>query len=665
MTLTASIGSISYAAGVWTWSYDGTDDLPTTSVIITATDDDGGSTVATFDLTVNNVAPTVSVDNTAVTINEGQTATNSGTYADVPADTVTLTASIGTINYAAGAWTWSYDGADDLPTTSVIITAMDDDGGSTAITFDLTVSNIAPVVATDSSSVVIDEGQTATNSGTYSDVPADSVTLTASIGAIIYAGGTWSWSYDSTDDLSTTSIVITATDDDGASTVATFDLTVNNIAPLLTTNAASVTVNEGQTATNSGTYSDVVGDTVTLTASLGTLSYAGGTWTWSYNSTDDLPTTNVVITATDEDGGSSTTTFAFTVNNVAPTANAGGPYVTFDDTPITLTGTGSDPAGVADPLSYAWDLNNDGIFETVGQNATFDPQALGLTGSQSRTVTLRVTDGDGGVTTSSTTVDIIGVGTALIGSTLHIVGSEANDIVIITQTGSNIVVLATFNNDNPVYYAAASITDIQVRVRGGHDIVATTSNVTKTMTIDGGSGNDLLTGGGGRNIIYGGAGNDILYGADGDDILFGGDGNDTLFGGSGNDILVGGSGSDILDGGTGRDILIGSQGEDLLYGGGGEDILIGGYTAHDANIAALDAIMGIWGSSATFNARVAALSASGGLLQAGTTVFDDDKIDLIVGGADRDLIFGDTYLWDGAIDLITLQAAQDVLIAVN
>ena len=46
---------------------------------------------------VNNAAPAVTVSNTAVTINEGQTATNSGTYGDVPADTVTLSANIGTL----------------------------------------------------------------------------------------------------------------------------------------------------------------------------------------------------------------------------------------------------------------------------------------------------------------------------------------------------------------------------------------------------------------------------------------------------------------------------------------------------------------------------------------------------------------------------------------
>ena len=37
----------------------------------------------------------------------------------------------------------------------------------------------------------------------------------------------------------------------------------------------------------------------------------------------------------------------------------------------------------------------------------------------------------------------------------------------------------------------------------------------------------------------------------------------------------------------------------------------------------------------------------------------------IIGNAGRDLIFGDTNPWDGAVDQISLQSLQDVLVAVN
>ncbi len=270
------------------------------------------------------------------------------------------------------------------------------------------------------------------------------------------------------------------------------------------------------------------------------------------------------------------------------------------------------------------------------------------------------------MTVATSTVQILGQGTLVIGGVLYIVGSNtANDIVIITKCSDTIFVIATFNSSNPLTFSESSITDIQVRTRGGSDIVVTTSNVTKTMTIDGGSGNDMLTGGGGRNLILGGTGHDILYGAAGDDVLLGGAGNDDLFGGSGNDVLVGGNGNDILYGGSGRDVLIGSQNDDRLYGGTDEDVLIGGVTIHDNDVAALDAVMAIWGSASSFSARVAALTGVGGLLEAGVAVFDDDDHDVLVGGAGRDLYFGDNNPSDGVVDTILLQAMQDQLIAVT
>ena len=90
---------------------------------------------------------------------------------------------------------------------------------------------------------------------------------------------------------------------------------------------------------------------------------------------------------------------------------------------------------------------------------------------------------------------------------LHIVGSN-RDIVLITQTGSNIMVMASFNSSNPVSFARRPSTRFRFAPAANSDIVLTTPNVTKTMTIDGGSGNDLLTGGGGRNVIIGGTGHE-------------------------------------------------------------------------------------------------------------------------------------------------------------
>jgi VCBS repeat-containing protein len=77
--------------------------------------------------------------------------------------------------------------------------------------------------------------------------------------------------------------------------------------------------------------------------------------------------------------------------------------------------------------------------------------------------------------------------------------------------------------------------------------------------IDGRGGADDLTGGAGGDVFIGGSGSgaDTLLGSSGNDLLIGGDGNDTLSGGAGNDVLRGGIGNgDAMDGGAGSEDLL-------------------------------------------------------------------------------------------------------------
>ena len=355
-----------------------------------------------------------------------------------------------------------------------------------------------------------------------------------------------------------------------------------------------------------------------------------------------------------------------TVGAPPPTADAGGPYATFADTPIALAGSGGPGT-----LTYAWDLDGDGNFgetgasaergDEVGANPTFDPSGLGGT---EWTVYLQVTDENSLTSeTAAATVDVLAQGALVIDGTLHVVGDgTADDTVTVTVSGTNISV---DSGSGAMLFDSSSVGELSIRTGGGNDVVLVSTDVTVPVTIDGGAGNDLLAGGGGRSVLIGGEGNDLLYGAGGDDVLLGGVGNDLLFGGGGNDVLSGGDGVDIIDGSSGRDVVIGGLGSDVLLGSAGDDILIGGYTTHDDDVAALDEIMAIWSSSASFNDRVTALTTSGGLLQANVDVFNDESLDLLVGGAGRDLIFGDTNPFDGSFDLIAMQLLQDRLIAVN
>ena len=100
-----------------------------------------------------------------------------------------------------------------------------------------------------------------------------------------------------------------------------FDLEVVNLPPQLSVDQAVISVDEGQQATNSGTFSDAsLNDVVTLSASIGTVVDTGnGTWTWTYDTTDGPGESQVVtVTATDSDGGMTTIEFTLDVANVAP-----------------------------------------------------------------------------------------------------------------------------------------------------------------------------------------------------------------------------------------------------------------------------------------------------------------------------------------------------------
>lgn len=76
----------------------------------------------------------------------------------------------------------------------------------------------------------------------------------------------------------------------------------------------------------------------------------------------DGPATPTIAACEDAAGGTATATATVTVNNVPPTANAGGPYFVDEGASITLSGSATDPAP-ADTFTWAWNL--DGTASTI------------------------------------------------------------------------------------------------------------------------------------------------------------------------------------------------------------------------------------------------------------------------------------------------------------
>src|ERR671935_614164 len=144
----------------------------------------------------------------------------------------------------------------------------------------------------------------------------------------------------------------------------------SNSAPTVAADNASRTVNEGATATNTGTYSDPdSGDNVAITASVGTVTKTGtnsGTWSWSFGTTDG-PAQSQTVTITADDGHTTTsTTFSLTVNNVAPTATFSATSPISEGSSSTLSFTSpSDPSSVDTSAGFHYSFACDGLLSSL------------------------------------------------------------------------------------------------------------------------------------------------------------------------------------------------------------------------------------------------------------------------------------------------------------
>jgi predicted extracellular nuclease len=87
-----------------------------------------------------------------------------------------------------------------------------------------------------------------------------------------------------------------------------------------------------------------------------------------------------------------------------PSVDAGGPYDVDEGQSVTLTATATDPNG-SEGLTFAWDLDNDGSFETPGQSVSYSA----LDGPATVTVSVQVTDSTGMVATDTATVTVANV----------------------------------------------------------------------------------------------------------------------------------------------------------------------------------------------------------------------------------------------------------------
>ena len=195
-----------------------------------------------------------------------------------------------------------------------------------------------------------------------------------------------------------------------------------------------------------------------------------------------------------------------------PTAEAGGPYTVAEGGSISLSGSASTGSG----LSYAWDLDGDGIYGEVGASAAHGNEtgasptfvANGLDGPSAYTVSLQVTDSIGQTSTDTATVSITNVAPSLIISgagivneastyTLNLSGSDPGQDTIaswsinwgdgnIQSVSGNPGSVTHVYADNGSYTISASATD-EDGTWSANTKALSVLNVTPTLGLSGGS----------------------------------------------------------------------------------------------------------------------------------------------------------------------------------
>ncbi|MBL8814305.1 MAG: PKD domain-containing protein, partial [Planctomycetaceae bacterium] len=454
-------------------------------ITLTVSDEDGGTTSTTQTITVNNVAPTPTINSISATRLEGTAITFAGSASD-PAganDPLTYLWNFGDGSPGLFGANAEYTYADN-GTYLVTLTVTDGDGGSASVTQTIIVSNVAPSASL-SGPTTATTGSSITILSSTSD-PAgalDPLTLlwTLTLNGSSYATQSGGSSYSFSPTLAGSYVIsLLVSDGDGGSVTASHTVTVN-----------STSSNSAPTVAISGPASVVRGQELT----------------W-------------VFTATDPDAADQAGIFSWIINwgDGSSVQSFSGPYLVS----VTHTFTAESSSAGYSVSAKAVDAANNSsavvtkVVQVVKWQVQADPLHAGETmlvvGGSVDKDRIRVTRHGGSNGYYKLRIDT---------------ESDRGDCDDDEENEFTVRIYASFNG-------------IIVYGQAGNDRIEIQTPITLWSILDGGAGNDRITGGGGNNIILGGDGNDELDGMSGRDLIIGGRGSDEIDGGTGDDLIIAG-----------------------------------------------------------------------------------------------------------------------------
>ncbi|MEJ6021971.1 putative Ig domain-containing protein [Ramlibacter sp. PS4R-6] len=670
------------AFNVATHTFSGTpanENVGTLGITVTATDTAGESVGTSFDLTVRNVndAP-VSAGISTQTAYEDALWTftvPASTFSDVdPGDTLVYGASRGTgaglflpswLSFDPQTRTFSGTPAQaDVGDLTVTVRAYDTSGAWAAATFTVAVQNTndAPHPLQGISSVNTKEDQAFNYTfaaGAFTDPDPNDVLSYSAKRSDGSALPSWlsfnaaSRTFSGTpvnDDVGVVGIKVTATDLAGASTHTSFNITVENTndAPEAVTILPQSVDEDSPWTFYIPAFKDVdQGSQLSYTVKQESGASLPGWLTFVSNEHKlvGTPTNAYVgplslkVTADDGRGGSASTVFSVTVNNVndAPTAVgtlANWSALAGSSASYMFAATAFKDVDVGDSLTYTA-TRTDG--SPIPSWITFNAATRTFTGTPGLG-----DGGDFGLKITATDKSGLSASQALqlhVDTSQNLVGTAGNDSLV--GAGGNDTLDGMAGADtmrggagDDTYYVDNAGDVVTENANEGFDTVNTSltyvlgANVEKLVltgsnnrngtgnelnnvlignsggnSLQGGAGNDTLDGGGGADTLKGGAGDDLyyVYGGAGTITEQAGEGVDTVASfnswslglnfenllltgtgdvdGTGNalvNVITGNAGANVLKGGDGDDTLYGGAGNDDLRGEAGSDAMLGG-----------------------------------------------------------------------------------------
>ncbi|HEY3722970.1 MAG TPA: PKD domain-containing protein [Acidimicrobiia bacterium] len=352
-------------------------------------------------------------------------------------------------------------------TYTVTLTVTDNNGATNTVSHVLTVANIPPTSSFTASS----EAHTASFTSTSTDPDGVIASSVWDFGDGSFGtGANPTHTYQS---AGTYTVLLTVTDNNGASTTASNPVDVFDAAPNVPPVASFTSSVQLRTTTLTSTSTDSDGTIASSAWDFGDNTFGSGA---TNQHTYSAPGTyTVALTVTDNSGDTNTTSSDITIVNTGPTASFTS---SSQNLTASFTSTSTDPDGTI--ASAAWDFG-----DTTGGTGLTTSHTYGAAGSYN--VTLTVTDSDGATNTTVQPIVITsqyaadafertvvnGLGTADLGGPWTLSGA-ATSFAVNSGTGR---ITGVVNGNRSAYLTGVQQTDFDTKADLALDTAATGGGV--------------------------------------------------------------------------------------------------------------------------------------------------------------------------------------------